>query len=176
MNRHDSDTLPLFRQAQSSDRERILEIIRGAQARMKARGSRQWQDGYPAGEDIDLDIGRGCGYVLCDGQGAIAAYGAVIFAPEESYERIDGAWRCEGPYAVVHRLAVAGEALRRGVATEFLLRALRLARSHGRASMRIDTNFDNEGMLRTLAALGFVRCGLITCRSGSRIAFERPVE
>lgn len=38
----------IFRQAQSCETDRIMQIIRQAQARMHAAGSRQWQDGYPA--------------------------------------------------------------------------------------------------------------------------------
>lgn len=41
-----------------------MEIIRQAQAQMRALGSLQWQDGYPAPENIDDDIVRGNGYVL----------------------------------------------------------------------------------------------------------------
>ena len=37
-----------YRKAEPADAERIMEIIRQAQAQMRALGSRQWQDGYPA--------------------------------------------------------------------------------------------------------------------------------
>ena len=37
----------LFRRARPADTERIMEIIRQAQAQMRALGSLQWQDGYP---------------------------------------------------------------------------------------------------------------------------------
>lgn len=53
-----------FRRARPADAERIMEIIRQAQAQMRALGSLQWQDGYPAPENIDDDIARGNGYVL----------------------------------------------------------------------------------------------------------------
>lgn len=53
-----------FRRARPADAERIMEIIRQAQAQMRALGSLQWQDGYPAPENIDDDIVRGNGYVL----------------------------------------------------------------------------------------------------------------
>lgn len=54
-----------FRRARPADAARIVEIIRQAQAQMRASGSRQWQDGYPAPTHIDDDIARGYGYVLC---------------------------------------------------------------------------------------------------------------
>lgn len=53
-----------YRKAEPADAERIMEIIRQAQAQMRALGSLQWQDGYPARADIDRDIARGYGYVF----------------------------------------------------------------------------------------------------------------
>ena len=38
----------VFRRARPADAARIMEIIRQAQAQMRALGSLQWQDGYPA--------------------------------------------------------------------------------------------------------------------------------
>ena len=42
----------VFRRARPADAARIMEIIRQAQAQaqMRALGSLQWQDGYPAAE------------------------------------------------------------------------------------------------------------------------------
>ena len=42
----------VFRRARPADAARIMEIIRQAQAQMRALGSLQWQDGYPAAADI----------------------------------------------------------------------------------------------------------------------------
>lgn len=53
-----------FRRARSADAARIVEIIRQAQAQMRAQGSLQWQNGYPAPADIRRDIECGYGYVL----------------------------------------------------------------------------------------------------------------
>lgn len=165
------ETLTL-RPARSADAARILQIIRQAQARMKARGSDQWQDGYPAPAHIDADIAAQCGYVLCDGA-ATVAYGVAACTGEAAYEAIDGAWLSDLPYVVVHRLAVADEALRQGVAAEFLRRTERFARARGIRSLRIDTHIDNTPMLHLLGRAGFVRCGEVSCRGGRRIAFEK---
>ena len=51
-----------FRQAVPREAPLIMQIIRQAQARMRAAGSSQWQDGYPAPGHISADIGRGCEY------------------------------------------------------------------------------------------------------------------
>lgn len=68
----------LFRPALPDDLERICTIIRQAQAQMRLRGSRQWQNGYPAAAHITDDIDRGYGHVLCTHTGLVVAYGAVV--------------------------------------------------------------------------------------------------
>ena len=160
-----------FRQAVPREAPLIMQIIRQAQARMRAAGSSQWQDGYPAPGHISADIGRGCGYVLCRPGvrecRAIIAYGAVAFDGEPAYEALDG------PYVVVHRMAVADGECGKGVAAEFLRHAEEMARERGIGAFRIDTNHDNRPMLRLLERMGFTFCGKVVYRSGERLAFEK---
>ena len=141
----------IFRQAQSCETDRIMQIIRQAQARMHAAGSRQWQDGYPAPGHISADIGRNRGYVLCkpgvEGPLSVIAYGAVVFDGERG----------------------------RGVAAEFLHRVETLAQERGGKAFRIDTNFDNQTMLRLLERTGFTYCGKVVYRSGERLAYEKRI-
>ena len=169
----------IFRQAQSCETDRIMQIIRQAQARMHAAGSRQWQDGYPAPGHISADIGRNRGYVLCkpgvEGPLSVIAYGAVVFDGEPAYDAIEGAWLTDGDYVVLHRMAVADGEKGRGVATEFMRRVEAMACGRGTGSMRVDTNFDNRYMLRMLGRLGFVYCGKVRYRSGERLAFEKTL-
>lgn len=170
----------IFRSAVSGDMPRIAAIIRQAQAQMRAAGSRQWQDGYPAPEDIEADIARAYGYVLSKPAAAdteaVIAYGAVVFGTEKAYEQIEGAWLTDGDYTVVHRLAVADGEKGRGVAAEFMRRVEALARTAGVGALRIDTNFDNRYMLQLVARAGFVYCGKIQYASGERLAFEKRLE
>ena len=167
----------IFRQAQSCETDRIMQIIRQAQARMHAAGSRQWQDGYPAPGHISADIGRNRGYVLCkpgvEGPLSVIAYGAVVFDGEPAYDAIDGQWLTDEPYVLVHRIAVADGERGRGVAAEFLHRVETLAQERGVKAFRIDTNFDNQTMLRLLERTGFTYCGKVVYRSGERLAYEK---
>ena len=192
----------VFRRARPADAARIMEIIRQAQAQMRALGSLQWQDGYPAAADIGHDIACGYGWVFekpeaekstdargTDGTGAagfravtaaaaqgnVIAYGAVVFDGEPAYDAIEGAWLTDGEYVVLHRMAVADGEKGRGVATEFMRRVEAMACGRGTGSMRVDTNFDNRYMLRMLGRLGFVYCGKVRYRSGERLAFEKTL-
>lgn len=197
-----------FRRAEPEDTPRIMEIIRQAQAQMRALGSAQWQDGYPALRDIETDIACGRGVVaISSGDRAksgggptelggprharetvgvrlpaetaeprIIAYAAAAYDGEPAYEAIEGRWLTEGPYVVVHRLAVADEAKKRGTATAFLRHVETEALAQGTRSFRIDTAHDNLYMQRMLKTLQFSYCGRIRYPSGERLAYEKPLE
>ena len=158
-----------YRKAEPADAERIMEIIRQAQAQMRALGSRQWQDGYPARADIDNDIARGYGYVF---EKSSTAQEPVAAETPQKYDK----GTVPGGYVVLHRLAVADGEKGRGVAAEFMRRTEALARGRGVGSFRVDTNFDNRYMLRMLERLRFAYCGKIIYESGERLAFEKPFE
>ncbi|WP_418992430.1 N-acetyltransferase family protein [Alistipes sp.] len=164
-----------FRTAMSRDEPAILAIIRQAQARMRAAGSPQWQDGYPAAEHIAADTVRGAGQVVCIGEKGVIAYGAVIYDGEPAYERLEGQWLTRGPYVAVHRLAVADGYTGRGVGSAFLRQVEEEARAKGLCGFRIDTHTDNRSMLRLLERLGFVPCGKVRYESGERLAFEKEL-
>ena len=145
-----------FTPGRTKDLPRILEIIRQAQRQMRQAGSRQWQDGYPSARDIMADLAAGRGWTLRLREQAVA-YAAVGFDGEPAYLHIDEQWLTPGPYAVVHRLAVADEMKHRGVARTFMLHIEALARSRAVMSVRADTSFDNR------------------YPSGLRRAFEKPL-
>ena len=86
---------------------------------------------------------------------------------------LDGRWLADVPYVVVHRLAVADEVKRRGVAVRFMSSVEELARDRGVTSFRVDTNYDNFYMLRIFDKLGFTYCGEVRYDSGLRRAYEK---
>lgn len=146
-----------------------------AKEQMRRLGSQQWQEGYPAREDIISDIEREFAYVLCE-KGKILAYGAVIFEGEEAYFGItEGEWLNDGLYVVVHRLAVADEAKHQGVATRFMREVEALSCGDKIYQFRVDTNFDNYYMRKMLARLGFKYCGKIRYDRGERLAYQKDM-
>ena len=82
-----------FRKAAVTDIDPVWRIILQAKEQMRLLGSRQWQDGYPALDDIRRDIADSCGYVLAAGNVPVA-YGAVLFGGEPAYGSIEGEWLC----------------------------------------------------------------------------------
>ncbi len=162
----------IFRKALQADTGRIWQIILQAKEQMRLRGSEQWQNGYPAVENITGDIGNGYGYVLCHDD-VVIAYGAVVFDGEPAYDDIKGNWLTNQPYVVVHRLAVANEMKKQGIATLFMQQVEELSRRNNVSSFRVDTNFDNHYMQKVLTKLGFIYCGEIMYENDFRMAYEK---
>jgi GNAT superfamily N-acetyltransferase len=161
-----------FRKAEQADIERVWQIILQAKEQIRRMNSRQWQDGYPAIENIENDIETGYGYVLCGDKGVIA-YGAVIFDGEPAYNAIQGKWLTDLSYVAVHRLAVADEVKNRGIATHFMQKVQELSMQKGINSFRVDTNFDNLYMQKILYALDFTYCGEVIYDKNQRRAYEK---
>lgn len=167
-----------FEQAGENDEEAAWQIVHSAALDMVARGRHQWDEGYPPRQSLTADIRHGNGYVLrADGQ--TAAYAAVTFDGEPSYDHLQGTWLTQGPYATIHRTAVSLSQRGRGLARLLFTEAERLCRQRGVASIRIDTNHDNTEMLQLIDSLGFTRCGLCHYDHDGlrveRIAFEKPL-
>ncbi len=161
-----------FRKAAMEETDRIFQIILQAKEQMRRLNSRQWQDGYPAREDIVQDIKNGYGYVFCQDD-TVVAYGAISFDGEGAYNSIDGKWLSDLPYVVVHRLAVADEMKQRGMATLFMREVESLSLNNRVYSFRVDTNFDNHYMHKMLDRLKFTYCGEIEFNHGRRMAYEK---
>lgn len=164
----------IFREARIQDVPEIGRIFDDAVDRMLAEGKKQWTENYPTEIHALADMNRHHGYVL-ELNGKVMAYGAVIFTGEPAYAELRGEWMSDAPYVVVHRLAVAMDAQRRGIARRFFAAVENLAISKGIGSFRVDTNFDNERMLRLLESLDFDYCGNVTYESGDRLAFEKLI-
>ena len=165
----------LFRKAEETDIERIWVIIGQAKEQMRRLNSHQWDESYPALETISQDIKIGNGYVFCKGN-KVVAYGVISFDGEPVYKDIDGKWTNELPYMIVHRLAVADEMKRQGMAKRFMLEAEEVSRQKVIYNFRVDTNYDNEYMLHLIDSLGFQYTGEVRYRGNNiRKAFEKCI-
>lgn len=163
-----------YREAQDTDLPQIWQIISDAIDRRGAEGSQQWQNGYPNLQTIEDDIKAGFGYVWENDQ-EIGAYAAVIFDIEPAYEEIAEEWKNSGEYAVIHRVAVSQTHLGKGISTFIFQDIEEIARSRGVASIRVDTNFDNEPMLHIFRKCGYQYRGKVYFRGSERLAYEKEV-
>lgn len=165
-----------IRPASLTDLPDIWAIIRRAQELFKQAGIDQWQKGYPDENTLEQDIALGRGHLL-ENQGRVLAYFALCFDGEPNYTHIEnGAWLTNGPFSVLHRLAVREEVRRTGAAGRVFDYWEAQTRRLGLASMRADTHPDNLPMQNLLRKRGFTPCGIIyVCDGGARVAFEKPL-
>ena len=163
-----------FRKAQSSEADLIWSILQQAIIRRKLDGSQQWQDGYPNLEFVKKDIEKGVGYVLTENN-VIIGYASIVFNNEPAYDKLNGKWLTNSDFVVLHRLAIAGSHLGKGLAQKILLYTEELALQNNIFSIKVDTNFDNIPMLKIFEKLNYVYCGEVEFRGGKRKAFEKIV-
>lgn len=93
-----------LRKAEPNEVELCYQCIEDARAYHKSLGFEQWRPEYPTRQTILDDIARNTGYVFVNEQGVVG-YCCVIIGDEPAYQKIEGAWKTDRPYAVVHRMA-----------------------------------------------------------------------
>ncbi|WP_415306515.1 GNAT family N-acetyltransferase [Clostridium perfringens] len=166
-----------FRQANISDLDQIVEIIELSKKYLKETKVDQWQDGYPAKEDLRRDIESGNSYVLTN-KDEIVATTVISLDGESTYNSIfNGEWITNEEYIVMHRVAVHDKYKGKGIFKELIKEAESLALNKGISSMKIDTHRDNISMQRAVVKNDFKRCGIIYLGDGSeRIAFEKVLK
>ena len=133
-----------------------LAFIEGAyehaRAFMQANGNAtQWPDGYPGRIDAEEDIARGHCFLVGDDEGPIAVF-TLASGPDETYAEIDGAWRSDADYHVIHRVAAVRG---RGVARTIF----RFAAEHA-DYLRCDTHEDNARWCQWVVAMSWLNASV----------------
>ena len=163
-----------LRLATEADAGLAWEFIQDSIAARKRDGSAQWQNGYPNEQTVASDIDNGYGYML-EQDGVPVAYAAIIFDVEPAYNELEGTWLTDGEYVVIHRVARSAKSQTKGIAAQVLKLTEQLCRQKGIPSIRLDTNFDNLAMLRTLDKLEYSYCGEVQYQGAPRKAFEKVI-
>lgn len=155
----------LIRPVCDGDLPAILALYDAAHGVMARSGNpTQWDQGYPGPADIEADRARDA-LLVAEHDGEVLAVFCYASGPDPTYAQIEGAWRNDEPYHVVHRIA-SREGSGAGRA------CLAWACDQG-DDVRIDTHEDNAPMRHVLATLGFVECGTIICDKGTpRVAYQ----
>lgn len=158
--------------ANENDVGEAERIYAEARAFMRAAGNvRQWTNGYPSREDIEADI-AGRNLYKATENGRTLCYFCCMREPEPTYAKIyEGEWKYGGPYATVHRIAVAPDQHGKGVAALCFDFALSFF-----GSVRVDTHRDNIPMQKALIKSGFEYCGIIYLKNGDeRLAYQKHI-
>ena len=161
--------------AQPEDFRRCMDILNAGREFQREQGFIQWPDGYPDEESVRFDLRDGLGYVL-KVDGVIAAYIYIGFDGDPSYPAIKGAWKHDGPYAVVHRIAIAPEFRGQGLGSVTFRLVEAFCKSKGFYLLRIDTDGANKRMQHVLEKNGFYYCGTVIQGGGDRFAYEKELK
>lgn len=174
---------PEIRKTTYSDLPTVMELFDKARKTMATLGIDQWQDGYPTENHIREDIKRGESYVVWK-DGKIVATFMCMLRIEPTYQKIEGAWRSEKPYATIHRITVSPEARRSAshpqtenaksiseIIMDFAKATAAVNQCDG--GVRIDTHKGNIPMRKMIEKQGFVYCGVIWLETGAeRVAYQ----
>ena len=161
-----------IRKSTEADFNRIMEIYAHARKFMAEHGNpNQWgATNWPPEEKIHNDIKIGKGYVCVDDNDRVIACFYYDFGDdiESTYREIDGEWKKQAPYGVVHRIATDGTVKGTG---SFCINWAYEQCGH----LRMDTHGDNKVMQNLLTKLGFVHCGTIFVEEDDypRLAYEK---
>lgn len=172
----------IYRSAQISDLDIIMDIASDAKRFLKDNGVNQWQSGYPYRESFEQDIQNGNCLVFIE-EDRIVGIISLVFQYEQYYEVIyEGNWLTEGtPYAVIHRAAVSSNCRGKGICSEMISYMENIARDAGVNSIRIDTHRDNKPMRHLLEKLGYTYCGVVQVLvpangDTARVCYEKILE
>lgn len=157
-----------IRKTRMDDLARVQEIYAGAREYMAKSGNpTQWGTHKPPVDQVLSDINTGKSYV-CEKDGEIIAVFYFAVEEDETYQVIyDGAWLNDGPYGVLHRVAVSSQ--EKGIGSFCAKWAFERCKN-----LRIDTHENNIAMRKMLEKNGFTYCGKITIQDGTeRIAFQK---
>ncbi len=159
-----------IRRSKPEDLETVLALYDSARDFMRQNGNLTQWDGIDAPQGrAEADIAVGRSFVCCEDGEILAVFAFEPEADDPTYREIwDGAWPDDGPYGVLHRIAV-GRPGRDVAGYCFDWCAARCRQ------LRADTHASNVPMQRAMEKNSFVRCGVIRVADGSeRIAYYRP--
>ena len=158
-----------IRPAELSELDHLMDLYDAGRRFMRRSGNEnQWIKGYPERKMIAEDIRLGHLFVA-EEAGETAAVFCFFHGEdvEPTYRKIDGAWLCDGPYGVLHRIASSGKYPDMvKFCTDWCL--------NQHPNLKIDTHRDNRPMQNALMRCGFHYCGVIVIEDGSeRLAYQK---
>lgn len=164
----------IFRMANESDRESILEIyLDGAEA-LKTDGVDQWQGQYvPSFKDVDEHLGVDL-YVL-EYHRKIVSTVCLVEGIDEDYENINGKWNTSLPYISIHKVATSNEYKKQSFGRKMMSYIENLAKRK-RMDLRIDTHKDNKKMRNFIISCGYKYTGEVILQGElERLAYDKKV-
>lgn len=161
----------ILRKAHMDEAGASYQCIEDARAYHNSMGFVQWHTGYPTLHTIEKDIERGVGFVIAEDK-EILGYCCIIIGDEPAYHVIDGSWKTDRAYAVVHRMAFSQHSRGKGLSGKTFSLIKEFCIANGIEAIRVDTQEENKVMQHILTREGFEYCGLVTFDGGPKLAYE----
>lgn len=163
-----------LRNASEADIPLIMDILDDGRRAQRAAGFRQWEDGYPPREAVEADVEARRGY-LFEVDERPAGY-ACIIVDDPDYASVVHCFRLQGPFAVIHRMAIAHTFCGKGFARLFFALLEAEVRRRGVEIVRVDTAYENKTMQHLMDSLGYDCLGHTDFCWGPRITYEKSLE
>ena len=164
--------MELLELAKMDEIDVCMDIFMDGKRVQNEQGFIQWTEDYPNKDTIQSDIENAKGYVLKVNH-RIAGYMCIDFDGEPAYADIQGEWRSNKPYAVIHRLSFKKEFQGIGLADTAFMLIEQLCIQNGISYIRADTDFSNMRMQHVLSKNGFENCGRIFFQGSEKLAFDK---
>lgn len=137
----------------------IKAVFQACVVHMESLGIMQWNEDYPAIENIRRDIERGELYYIGEGE---EVWAIITLNDEEELQYQDITWNCtEGKILVVHRLATHPDKQGKGFARQLMIFAEEYARANGYAAIRLDSYEVNSRSQRFYHKMGYAQTGYV---------------
>lgn len=164
----------IFRMANESDRESILEIYLEGSNSLKNDGVDQWQGQYvPSFKDIDEHLGIDL-YVL-EYHRKIVSTVCLVEGIDEDYENIKGKWNTSLPYISIHKVATSNEYKKQSFGRKMMSYIENFAKRK-RMDLRIDTHKDNKKMRNFIISCGYKYTGEVILQGElERLAYDKVI-
>ena len=160
----------IMRKARAEEIDICFGFTESAKAYQQSLGFTQWSAIYPTRQMIEQDVADGVGYVFTEGD-TLLGYCCMIVGDEPAYHAIDGAWKTNRPYAVIHRLAFGDGYRGKGLSKAAFSLIKDACIQAGVYAIRIDTKSENIVMRHIFEREGFVFCGIVDF-GGPKLAYE----
>lgn len=164
----------IFRMANESDRESILEIYLEGSNALKEDGVDQWQGKYvPSFKDIDEHLGIDL-YVL-EYHKRVVSTACLVEGIDEDYENIDGKWNTSIPYISIHKVATSNKYKKQSFAKKMMYYVENLAKRK-KMDLRIDTHNDNKKMRNFILSCGYKYTGELLLKGElERLGYDKVI-
>lgn len=168
-----------YRKALKSDIDAVFLFVKAAVKNLEEKGIFQWDEIYPAKEDIASDIERGEAYVAevlseTSGTNRLAAFFTLNTDCDEDYK--NGEWKYNGTdFTVVHRLCVNPEFQHQGIGFNVVTHIIEEGRKKGLKAVRLDTFTKNPLSVHLYEKLGFYTVGTVDWRKGRFFLMEKTL-